>query len=101
MTKHQRRAFISVILGVVSICPSLMVISSVSGGSGDFQGGGMIIIMTIFGVALLGFPAVFMGITGLIRSLTKKPAGKTLVILSIIGILLGSPILIALIMIIS
>jgi hypothetical protein len=101
LSKHQRRAFISVILGAISICPSLMLISSASGNAGDFQGGGMIFLVAIFGVALLGLPAVIIGITGLIGFLTEKPADRNLIILSVIGILLGSPILIGMVLIIS
>ena len=105
--KHQRQAFVSVILGLVSLIPSLMLIDLAmqqgesSGSAGDFQGGGIIILIAIFAVALLGFPAVFIGITGLRRFLTEKPADRKLLFLSIMGILLGSPILIVLILMIS
>lgn len=95
-------ALSSMVMGVVSICPSLGIIDSIRNpqSTGDFQGGGIIFMFIIFGLTLLSPASVITGILALYNIVENKKE-KMLMIPAIIGTLLGLPGIVSLIILFS
>lgn len=91
--KLVKLALSSLIFGVVSFFPSLMILDSMihPGSGGDFQGGGMVFMLCLWGMAPVGLAGVITGIVAFFNIAIKKKGSKILLIPAIIGIILGLP----------
>ncbi len=86
-------ALSSLIMGVVSFLPSLGILDSMrhTGSAGDFQGGGMVFMLCLWGMAPVGLAGVITGIVAFFNIAIKKKGSKILLMPAIIGIILGLP----------
>ena len=86
-------ALSSMVLGVVSVCPSLGILDLIKNpqSAGDFQGGGIFIVFCMLGMTLFGLASVITGIVVLFNITINKTEKKILIIPAIIGIVLSLP----------
>ena len=86
-------AFSSMVLGVVSVCPSLGIVDLIKNpqSAGDFQGGGIFVVFFMLGATLFGLASLVTGVIVIFNIAIKKTEKKILIIPAIIGIVFGLP----------
>lgn len=86
-------ALSSMVLGIVSVCPSLGIVDLIKNhqSAGDFQGGGIFVVFFMLGATLFGLASFITGAIVIFNIAIKKTEKKILIIPAIIGIVLGLP----------